>query len=77
MMFFIKYFLKDTLYKLFYMHLFRSDYKLIYRHKILDNQKFKLTKEKPKLVRKSILPTQPVDCFLHQSINSFNVIRLP
>ena len=69
MMFFIKYFLKDTLYKLFNMHLSRSDYKLIYRHKILDNKKFKLTKGKPKLLRKSILPSQLVDCFLNRSIN--------
>ena len=77
MMFFIKYFLIHTLYKLFYIHLSRSDYKLIYRHKILDNKKFKLTRGKPKLIRKCILPTQPVDCFLNQSIDSFNLIWLP
>jgi hypothetical protein len=76
MMFFINYFLKDTLYKLFYMHFSLSDYKLIYRYKVQDNQEIKLTKEKPKLIRKSILLTHPVDRFLNRStdgcLNSIN-----
>jgi hypothetical protein len=73
MMFFINYFLKDTLYKLFYMHFSLSDYKLIYRYKVQDNQEIKLTKEKPKLISKSILLTHPipVDRFLNRSTDGY------
>ena len=75
-MFFIKYFLKDTLYKLFYMHFSCSDYRFIYRYKVLDNQEIKLTKKEPKLIRKNILLIQLVDHFLNWSTDSFNLIRL-
>lgn len=71
-------FLHDTPLFFFILLLSCFDYTLIYSYKILDNQIIKLTREKHKLIRKSILSTQPIDSFFYFSENQnvvyFNII---